>query len=79
LEDLDLDGIVTLGKSLAEMGWDAINCIYLSKKRGRWENHVINHTSLLKSRRFLNWIRRMYLLTKGSAPWSWFLALQRNT
>jgi hypothetical protein len=79
LEDLGLDGIVTLGNSLAEMGWDAINGIYLSKKRGRWENPVIIHMSLLKCRRFLNWIRRMYLLTKGSAPWSWFVAFLRNT
>lgn len=37
LEDLGQDGRITLGKSLAEMGWEAINCVYLAEKRDEWE------------------------------------------
>jgi hypothetical protein len=61
------------------MGWDALNCMYFAEKRGRWENHVINHMSPIKSRIFLNWLMIMYLLKKGSAPWKWFVAFLRNT
>jgi hypothetical protein len=36
LEELGLDGRITLGKSLAEMGWEAINCIHLAEEGDKW-------------------------------------------
>jgi uncharacterized protein affecting Mg2+/Co2+ transport len=60
---------MTLGKGLAEMGWKAIDCVYLSEKRDkRKNNHVTNYMISIKSGRFLKYLRRYYLLTKGLCP-----------